>query len=165
MERLQLWGRGKSNGRVRTWDHPTTTLLQIFSYQELHTVGLELALNYSKPDPWESGLCSPGTRGGVASTPLSHKCCTSRPGRNRVTWSPQALRQQASSPVPSPHVTRPRRGGASPVLSTQTCHVMGAVLRPESNGPAGRRPTSSSQPQYRKVDPAKAGAPVQEERP
>lgn len=71
-------------------------------------------------------------RGGVASahlglegawphfTSVPQTPCDEARAEPRVTWSPQAPRDQASSPVPSPYVTQPRRGGASPVLSTQT---------------------------------------------
>lgn len=144
VERLQLWGRGKSNGQSQDLGPLSHYPFLDFScHQKLHTVGLGLAWGW--PVATASQL-----RGEVASAHLGPEGAwphfTSVPqtprdqARNLVTWSPKALRQQASSPVPLPHVTQPQRGGVSPVLSTQACHVMGAGVQARVQRP--RQPTT-----------------------
>lgn len=95
----------------------------------------KLAFCSSKP-----ALLTWDRRGRGLTLPLSHKPRATNPGQNRVTSSPQARVTRPAHLCPRPHVTKPRRGGASPVLSTQTHHVTGAGAQARVQRP--RRPTT-----------------------
>lgn len=85
MERLQLWGRGKSNGRVRTWDHPTTTILQTFpirNFTRLDWSWLETTASQLRGKVASAHLGPEGAwpqhQGGTES-PGPHRPCVNRP--------------------------------------------------------------------------------------
>ena len=107
------WGRGKHTGIVRAWDHRTTPLLQTFP----------VSRSLKRWGPGWPVVPANQLCGGVACAHLGPEGAwlhftSAQPTRrdparakSRVTWYPQAPRDQISSPVPLPHVTQPRKGG------------------------------------------------------
>lgn len=164
MERLQLGRERKGQWAVRAWEDPTTPLLLTFPVSGNLT---RLAGTVLSPSHTSSAEEWPQLTWGA----WPHFTSGQQTPRNEARAEPR------ESPGPhGPHVTRPahlcphplevrpRRGGASPALSTQTCHVTEAGAKARVQSPCRPKTLSSSQPQNRGVERAEARAPRREER-